>query len=296
MWPSLRYDDWKETLTTLHLWTQVPGKIRLALEPLVNHWWNVTLYVTPRGLTTASMPYGERAFRIDFDFVEPSLRVEESGGRVAAFPLEPMSVATFYRRTMETLRSLGIDVDIDTKPCEVADPIRFEHDETHRAFDAEYARRFWQVMLNCERVFVRFRARFLGKVSPVHFFWGAPDLAVTRFSGRIAPPHPGGIPNLADSVTREAYSHEVSSAGWWPGGFGLEAAFYSYAYPEPAGFAKARVEPGDAYYNEQLREFMLPYESVRTAKDPDAFLMTFLQSTYDAAATLGAWPAGLVRS
>ncbi len=288
-WPVLHYDEWKDTLATLHMWTQIVGKIRLAQEPLINHWWQVPLYVSARGLTTSPMPYKARAFQIDFDFIDHTLSIEECDGGETEFALEPMPVAHFYQEIMERLHSLNIDVKITTTPCEVPDAIPFDRDYTHASYDKDYAHRFWRVLLQADRLFKQFRSRFIGKVSPVHFFWGAPDLAVTRFSGRPAPPHPGGIPNLADWVTREAYSHEVSSAGFWPGGFGIDAMFYSYAYPEPQGFPQAHVEPGAAFYNTQLKEFMLPYEAVRESEDPDAAVLSFLQSTYEAAADLGHW-------
>ena len=288
-WPVLHYDEWKDTLATLHMWTQVVGKIRLAQEPLVNHWWQVPLYVSARGLTTSPMPYHARAFQIDFDFIDHALRIAECDGGQTEFPLEPMPVARFYEEVMDRLHSLGIRVSITTKPCEVPSPIPFELDYTHTPYDKDYAHRFWRVLLQADRLCKLFRSRFIGKVSPVHFFWGGPDLAVTRFSGRVAPPHPGGIPNLPDWITREAYSHEVSSAGFWPGGFGMDAMFYSYAYPEPQGYAQANIEPNAAFYNAQLKEFMLPYEAVRESEDPDAAVLSFLQSTYEAAADLGHW-------
>ena len=287
-WPSLPYESWKDTLATLHLWLQVVGKIRLALAPMVNHWWQVTLYVTPRGLTTSAIPSGERMFQIDFDFIDHVLEVSTSDGKRARFALEPMPVSQFYQSVMDALNALEIDVSIRTTPCEMPDVIPFERDEVHASYDREYAHRFSRALQQADRVLGIFRGRFIGKVSPVHLFWGAPDLAVTRFSGRVAPPHPGGFPNMADWITREAYSHEVSSAGWWPGGAGMEPMFYSYAYPEPAGFAQAAVSSG-AYYHEQLREFVLPYETVRTSNDPDALLLAFLQTTYAAAATLAKW-------
>jgi Family of unknown function (DUF5996) len=289
-WPALPYDEWKDTLATLHMWLQVVGKIRLKQEMHVNHWWQVVLYVSARGLTTSAMPYKDgRAFQIDFDFIDHVVSFEECDGATISFALEAMPVAQFYAKVMESLRSLSIDVSISTKPNEVPQAIPFDQDYTHAAYDKTYAHRFWRVLLQADRLFKVFRSRFIGKVSPVHLFWGAPDLAVTRFSGRRAPPHPGGIPNLADSATREAYSHEVSSAGFWPGGYGTDAAFYSYAYPEPEGFAQAHAEPSVVYYNTQLREFMLPYDIVRQSNDPDAMVLAFLQSTYEAAATLGKW-------
>lgn len=290
-WPSLPLEAWKDTYTTLHLWTQIVGKVRLSQSPWVNHSWHVTLYVTARGLTTSPIPFGERTFQIDFDFIDHRLIVQSGEGRTSGFALEPQSVATFYRRLLEELRKLDIDVRIYPKPNEIADPIiPFEEDETHRAYDPEYANRFWRVLVEADRVFKVFRARFIGKCSPVHFFWGAPDLAVTRFSGRRAPEHPGGIPNLPDWVTREAYSHEVSSCGFWPGGGPIpDAAFYAYAYPEPAGFSDAPVKPAAAFYSQDMREFFLPYEAVRQSESPDDTLLDFLQTTYEAAANLAKW-------
>jgi hypothetical protein len=289
-WPALPYEAWADTLATLHRWMQVVGKIRLAQEPMVNHWWQVPLYVTARGLTTTSMPYRDgRAFQIDFDFVDHQLHLVECDGGAAAFPLEPMSVAQFYRQVMDALASLNIHVSIRTKPSEIADAVPFEHDDAHASYDRDYAQRFWRVLVQVDRLAKLFRSRFIGKVSPVHVFWGAPDLAVTRFSGRLAPPHPGGIPNLPDWVTREAYSHEVISAGFWPGAPGLDAAFYAYAYPEPKGFSGAQIDPKEAYYHPQLREFVLPYDVVQRSDDPDSLVLAFFQSTYEAAADLGGW-------
>jgi hypothetical protein len=289
-WPSLPLEAWVETYATLHLWTQVVGKVRLAQSPWVNHSWHVTLYVTARGLTTSPIPYGTRVFQIDFDFLAQELVIHASDGGSGRIALEPQSVATFYRRLMDEMSNLDLHVTIDTKPNEIADAVPFDRDETPRRYNREYAARFWRVLLQADRVFKDFRARFIGKCSPVHFFWGAPDLAVTRFSGRKAPDHPGGIPNLPDWVTREAYSHEVSSCGFWPGGGPIPyAAFYSYAYPEPAGFAAARIAPSQAFYSTDLREFLLPYDAVRNADSPDLKLLEFLQSTYEAAANLGNW-------
>ena len=288
-WPILPSEEWADTIATLHLWLQVVGKIRLAQAPMVNHWWQVTLYVTPRGLTTSAIPYRQRAFQIDFDFIDHVLNVNECDGMRTQLALEPMSVARFYRNVMESLTAMGIDIPIRTMPCEIADAVPFDRDEVHTSYDRDHAHRFWRALLQADRLAKIFRGRFIGKVSPVHVFWGAPDLAVTRFSGRRAPPHPGGIPNMADWVTREAYSHEVSSAGWWPGVAGIEPMFYSYAYPAPDGFAAARIEPSAAFYHEQLREFVLPYEKVRASKDPDAMVLAFFQSTYEAAANLAAW-------
>ncbi len=289
-WPQLRQADWKDTQATLHLWTQIVGKIRLRSEPMLNHWWNVTLYVTPDGLTTSSMPYpGSRAFKIDFDFIRRELRIDGCDGERASFALEPMTVADFYRRLADALDSLNIHVKINMTPNEIPDAVRFDRDTVHRAYDAEQAERFWRILLQADRLCKDFRSGFLGKASPVHFFWGSFDLAVTRFSGRPAPPHPGGFPNMPDSATREAYSHEEHSVGFWPGGSGMEATFYAYAYPEPSGFAGAHVLPGAAFWNDQMREFMLPYEAVRTAAHPDRAVLDFFQSTYNAAADLAHW-------
>jgi len=289
-WPSLDYAAWSDTAATLHLWTQIVGKIRLARTPWTNHSWHVTLYVTSTGLGTSTISHGDRTFQIDFDFVAHRLTVRSNDGRWRDLPLEPQSVATFYRRLMGVMQELDLQVRIHTTPNEIADAIRFDQDETHRSYDPEYANRFWRVLVQSERVFRVFRARFLGKCSPVHFFWGAPDLAVTRFSGRTAPQHPGGIPNLPDWVAREAYSHEVSSCGFWAGGGPIPyPVFYSYAYPEPAGFAARRVGPSAAFYSTELREFLLPYDHVRQSASPDGTLLEFLQTTYEAAADLGGW-------
>lgn len=295
-WPSLPLDAWQDTYATLHLWTQIVGKIRLVQSPWVNHSWHVTLYVSARGLATSPIPHGDRTFEIDFDFVRHLLSIRSNDGRTERVPLEPQSVATFYRRVMEGLDRLDLHVDIKTKPNEVPDPIPFERDETHRSYDPEYARRFWEILVQADRVMKQFRARFAGKSSPVHFFWGAPDLAVTRFSGRPAPPHPGGVLNLPDPVTREAYSQEVSSCGFWPGGGPVPyPAFYSYAYPEQPGFAAAAVRPDAAFYSQDLREFILPYDAVRNAASPDDTLLDFFQTTYDAAATLASWDRDALR-
>jgi hypothetical protein len=272
------------------MWIQIVGKIRLANTPWVNHCWNSTLYVTSRGLTTSSIPHRDRTFQLDFDFIGHEIQIEASDGRATKLPLEPQSVATFYRRLMDEMDRLDLHVDIHTKPNEVPDPIRFDEDETHRAYDPDYANRFWRIVVQADRILKEFRGGFIGKCSPVHFFWGALDLAVTRFSGRRAPIHPGGIPNLPDRVTRDAYSHEVSSCGFWPGGGAISyPAFYSYSYPEPAGFSKAPVSPGEAFYSADLREFILPYDVVRQSASPDETLLKFLQTTYEAAANLGNW-------
>jgi hypothetical protein len=289
-WPSLPLEAWSATAATLHLWLQIAGKIRLAQSPWINHGWSVTLYVSGRGLTTLPVPYGDRTFQIDFDFVAHRLVIHSSDGRQTDFALEPMTVALFYRRITEALQSLDIRVTIHTRPNEVAEPVAFDRDEIHGAYDPEFANRFWRVLVQVDRVLQIFRSRFLGKSSPVHFFWGAPDLAVTRFSGRPAPRHPGGVPHLPDRVTREAYSHEVSSCGFWWGGPPVGyPVFYAYAYPEPPGFADASVAPREAFYSTDLREFLLPYDVVRQASSPDDTLLSFLQSTYEAAATLGKW-------
>ncbi len=289
-WPGLPLQAWSETYATLHMWTQIVGKIRLIQSPWANHSWSVTLYVTARGLTTSPIPYGRRTFQIDFDFIGHHLTVQTSDGGVGRVALEPQPVSAFYARLMEAMEKLGLQVRICKVPNEVADPIPFDSDEIHWAYDPGYANRFWRILVQADRVFKEFRARFIGKCSPVHFFWGGPDLAVTRFSGRKAPEHPGGIPHLPDWVTREAYSHEVSSCGFWPGGGPVPyPAFYSYAYPQPAGFSTARVQPGEAFYSSDLREFILPYDIVRNAKAPDDMLLEFLQSTYEAAADLGKW-------
>jgi Family of unknown function (DUF5996) len=290
-WPELPYAEWKDTRDTLHLWTQVVGKVRLVLTPWLNHSWHVALYVTTRGLTTSPIPWRRGSIQIDFDFIDHVLWVRTSEGHFRQIMLKPMSVAEFYQDVMIALRELGIDVRMNTMPCEIADCIPFEQDTLHAAYDGDYANRFWRVLLSANEVFAHFRTGFLGKASPVHFFWGSFDLAVTRFSGRAAPLHPGGVPHLPDAVAREAYSHEVSSAGFWPGGgapIGY-AAFYSYAYPAPDGFAAATVKPKEAFFSKELGEFLLPYDALRKARDPDAALMEFLQSTYDAAADLAKW-------
>jgi Family of unknown function (DUF5996) len=289
-WPDLPLEAWKETYATLHLWTQIVGKIRLTQSPWINHSWGVTLYVTPRGLTTSAIPYGNRSFQIDFDFIDHQLLIRTGDGGAGMVALRPQSVASFYRQVWGELEKLGLRVTISPKPNEVEDPIPFDRDERHASYDSEYANRFWRVLLQSDRVFKRFRARFVGKCSPVHFFWGAPDLAVTRFSGRAAPQHPGGVPHLPDAVAREAYSHEVSSCGFWAGGGPIPyPAFYSYAYPEPAGFAESVIKPDAGFYSGDLKEFILPYDAVRLAESPEDTLLEFLQSTYEAAANLGHW-------
>jgi Family of unknown function (DUF5996) len=295
IWPALPYSDWKETCKTLHMWTQVVGKIRLALSPWTNHSWHVTLYLTARGLTTSPIFVGTRVLQIDFDFVDHVLRLQTGEGIKKNIKLAPKSVAAFYREVMDALGELEIAIEINTRPNEVDPAIPFEENEKDSAYDSGYANRFWRVLLQSDRVFKEFRSEFCGKCSPVHFFWGSFDLAVTRFSGRRAPPHPGGVPHLPDVVTREAYSHEVSSLGFWPGNEMMpEPIFYSYAYPEPRGFSEAKAKPTAAGYNPQLKEFVLPYEEVRKAESPDAALLEFARSTYEAASTLGNWDrAGL---
>lgn len=289
-WPALPLDPWKDTYATLHRWTQIVGKVRLARMPWINHCWNVTLYVTSRGLTTAIMPYGTASFQIDFDFIDHRLIVRTTEGDIESMALGPRSVADFYRELMATLRGLGIEVGIHPRPNELEDAMLFDADETHASYDSEAAHRCWRVLVQANRVLTRFRSDFIGKCSPVHFFWGAFDIAVTRFSGRTAPLHPGGVPNLPDRIAQDAYSHEVCSAGFWPGGGVVPyPAFYSYAYPEPPGYREAAVRPSAASYNTDLREFILPYDAVREAADPDRLLLEFLESTYRAAADLGRW-------
>ncbi|MGH7583365.1 MAG: DUF5996 family protein [Gemmatimonadales bacterium] len=289
-WPSLPLDAWEDTFATLHRWMQIVGKIRLAQTPWINHSWHVPLYVTARGLTTSPIPHGARSFEITFDFLEHQLLIEATDGKEAAFTLRAMSVAVFYRELLSRLGEMGLAVSIHGRPNELADATPFAEDRSHRSYDPVYATRFWHVLVQADRVLQQFRARFIGKCSPVHFFWGSFDLAVTRFSGRPAPPHPGGIPNLPDWIVREAYSHEVSSCGFWPGGavhpFPL---FYSYAYPEPEGFSSAVVEPHEAFYSKDLREWVLPYDAVRQAASPDDTLLAFLETTYASAAELGHW-------
>lgn len=287
-WPELKVDEWRDTRDTLHMWMQIVGKVRMELTPLVNHWWNVPLYVTTRGLTTSPIPYGGRSFEMTFDFLAHELVVETTDPDRRTVPLAPKPVARFYEETMAALADLGIEVSILARPVEVATAIPFAEDHEHASYDPDAAQRFWRLLVQADRVFTEFRARYLGKVSPVHVFWGALDLAVTRFSGRTAPKHPGGAPNCGDWVMEEAYSHEVSSAGYFADG-GVEGSFYAYAYPEPEGFAAYPVEPAEARYDAGLGEFLLPYEAVRTAPDPDAALLAFLGTTYAAAADLGGW-------
>jgi hypothetical protein len=282
---ALPFDSWKDTLATLHMWTQVVGKVRLKLCPLVNHWWNVPFYVTARGITTSAMPFERRTIEVQFDFIDHKLWLETSDGRAIVIALQAQSVADFYKKFMDALAELGVGVKIWTTPCEIPDPIPFEQDRTHAAYDPEAVHKFWRILVWVDQVLKEFRTGFIGKVSPVHFFWGSFDLAVTRFSGRRAPERLG-----ADSITREAYSHEVSSAGFWPGGGDIKGpAFYSYAAPEPPGFAERQIRPHAAFYHPQLKEFLLMYDDVRTAVDPKAALSEFVQSTYDAAAETGKW-------
>ncbi len=291
-WPELPYEAWKETCLTLQLWTQIAGKIRLVQTPWLNHSWHVVLYVSARGLTTSPIPYGDRTFELDFDFLDHVLRVSTSDGGQGRVELYPRTVADFYADLMRSLSSLGIDVRINELPNEIADAIRFSEDRVHASYDREFAERFWRILAQSTRVLSRFRTSFIGKCSPVHFFWGSFDLAVTRFSGRRAPPFPAGtaVPNMPEAVVLDAYSHECSSAGFWPGGQGVDyAAFYSYAAPSPAGFDKAPVRPAQAFWNRDLNQYLLPYDAVRTAGDPEETLMAFLTSTYEAAASAGNW-------
>jgi len=289
-WPALPYVEWQDTCATLHRWTQIVGKVRLAATPWHIHSWHATLYLTGRGLTTSPVYVDGSAFQIDFDFIAHKLEIRTATGERRELALEPQSVADFYAALMQALESLELRIAIHGRPNEVPDPIAFAQDHVHSAYDADSANRFWRVLSETDRIFKFFRTGFLGKSSPVHFFWGSFDLAVTRFSGRPAPPHPGGIPNLPDGVTREAYSHEVSSAGFWPGGGPTDyAAFYSYAYPMPEAYSQVTVSPAEAFFSETAGEFILPYDVVRTSQDPERTLLEFLQSTYEAAADTGAW-------
>lgn len=287
-WPELPVAQWADTRDTLQLMTQVIGKVRLANAPLMNHWWNVVLYVSARGLSTGLIPHADKGFSIDFDFIDHQLVVCTTGGDRRTVPLGPGPIAQFYREVMGVLDELGLSTHIWPMPVEIVGAIPFDTDHHHIAYDGDQVHRFWLALVQINRVFEVFRSRFIGKVSPVHLFWGALDLAVTRFSGRTAPKHPGGAPNCGPQVMWEAYSHEVSSAGYWPGPDG-EGVFYSYAYPEPAGYRDAPVAPGPAAFDEGLGEFTLPYTAVRQADDPDAVLLEFLQSTYEVAADLGNW-------
>jgi hypothetical protein len=289
-WPELPIAGWRETYDTLHLWTQVVGKVRYARSPWLNHSWHVALYVTARGLTTSPIPDGMRSFQIDFDFIDHVLRISSSDGAQRQFALSGQSVASFYESVMVALAELGIPIEIDQMPNELPDPIRFSQDTRHASYDPDAVQRFFRILVNADRVFKQFRTGFLGKASPVHFFWGSFDLTVTRFSGRGAPRHPGGVPNLPDAVACEAYSHEESSAGFWPGSGAIDyPAFYSYAYPEPPGYRTAKVRPDAAFFSEALGEFILPYDAGRTADDPDKALLEFLQSSYETAANAGRW-------
>ena len=284
-WPDLPLAAWKPTCETLHMWTQIVGKVRLAFAPPMNHWWQVPLYVSSRGLTTSPIPYKKGIFEVEFDFLTHELVIQTNDGRNKRLPLRPLSVADFYAEFMASLRSLGIDVKIWTTPVEIPNPIPFERDTEHASYDREYVTRFWRSLVLCDEIFKEFRCGFVGKASPVHFFWGSFDLAVTRFSGRRAPPRPD-----ADPITREAYSHEVISAGFWPGSGDIkDAAFYAYAAPEPEGFGQAQVRPAGAFYHSQLREFLLMYDDVRKAPSPSTALLDFLQSTYEAGANLAKW-------
>jgi hypothetical protein len=283
-WPTLVLEEWQDTLATLHMWTQIVGKIRLAQTPLVNHWWNVPLYVSACGLTTSPMPYQDRIFEIEFDFLDHKLRIECSDGASKTLALRPQSVADFYQETMAGLHDLGLDVKIWPVPVEIPNPIRFDKDHTHASYNAEYANRFWRALVKIDDVFKQFRSRFIGKVSPVHFWWGSFDHAVTRFSGRPAPPR-----ETADRINAEAYSHEVISHGFWPGGNGVQAAFYSYTAPEPAGLSQSLIKPAGAFYSQDMKEFLLPYDAVRQSPSPENSLMGFLQSTYEAGANLAKW-------
>jgi Family of unknown function (DUF5996) len=289
-WPALPFAEWKDTAETLHMWTQIVGKIRLTLSPWTNHSWHVTLYVTSRGLTTSPIPHEFHTFEIRFDFIDHELRILKSDGAMRTLKLQSQSVAKFYDAVMKALNDLELPVKINMLPNEIENPIPFDEDEEHRSYDPEYANRLWRVLVQSDRVFKEFRSRFCGKCSPVHFFWGSFDLAVTRFSGRPAPLHPGGIPHLRDAITREAYSQEVSSLGFWPGNAAAPTPiFYSYTYPEPAGFTEAKVQPAGVFYEPKFREFMLPYDVVRGAQIPDEVLLNFAQSAYDAASKLGQW-------
>jgi hypothetical protein len=290
VWPRLPLGEWQDCYTTLHRWLQLAGKTRLAIAPMLNHWWQVTLYVTSRGLSTSAMSQGGRTFELEFDFLDHVLAVRTSDGAIRTLPLAPRSVADFYRDYVSLLRSVGLEVKIYPVPQELTDTLPFDQDRTHASYDPDAAQRCFRILAQVTRVMQEFRGRFLGKCSPVHFWWGSFDLACTRFSGRLAPLHPGGVPNCPDYVTLEAYSHECISAGWWPGsGPVQEPAFYAYAYPEPAGLSQAAIQPREAYYHPVMREFVLPYEAVRAAPHPDEALLAFLESTYAAAADLAGW-------
>ena len=289
-WPRLPSGQWGDTVETLHMWTQIVGKVRMDLSPWVNHSWSVPLYLNACGFTTSTIPYGARTFEIDFDFVDHVLPIRASDGQTNVLALQPKSVAQFYHELLETLSEMGLDISIHTVPNEIPDPIAFPEDEVHRTYDSEHAHSLWSALVQADRVMKAFRARFTGKVSPVHFFWGSFDLAVTRFSGREAPTHPGGVPGLPDEITREAYSHEVTSCGFWPGNREApDPIFYAYAYPTPEGFSESSVKPAAAFWLEDLGEFALPYEVVRTSDAPDATLDAFFESTHAAAADLARW-------
>ena len=289
-WPSLPLSEWQDTQATLHRWIQIVGKTRMALTPAVNHSWHCTLYLTSRGLTTSPMPGGSGTVEVELDFIDHHLLIRSSNGATRRMALAPRSVADFYVEYMGLLAELGVRPKFWARPNELQDTLPFAEDEEHRSYDPDFANRCWQIVSQTDRVLQEFRSRFIGKCSPVHFFWGAFDLACTRFNGETAPQHPGGVPNLPDTVVREAYSHQCISAGWWPGGGPVsEPAFYSYTYPEPAGFADARVRPAEAYYQRDLKEFVLPYDAVRAAGHPDDVLLEFFQSTYEAGASLGGW-------
>jgi hypothetical protein len=288
LWPSIPFDEWKDTYDTLHMWLEILGKIRLELAPMINHWWQVTLSVTSRGLSTLAMPYHDEVFQIDLDFIDHVMRISKESGDSRTIELKPRTVADFYAETMDALRSLGMDVSIWTTPVEVPERIPFEQDTKHASYDKEYTNRFWRVLVQAERIMEEFRSGFIGKDSPVQFYWGGVDMAVSRFSGRTAPKHPG-FPNVARYVMEEAYSHELSSCGFWPGAGLGEAAFYAYTYPEPAGYREYPIGPPEAYFNTDLGEYILPYEAVRKADSPDGMLMKFFQSTYEAGANLAGW-------
>jgi hypothetical protein len=289
-WPALDYQSSKDALATLHMWMQILGKLRLSKSPWLNHSWHATFYVTPHGLTSGLIPDGDHSISVDVNLLNHSVTIEKSDGNQRFLPLQSESVASFYKRFAKALEELKIEAKFSLRPNEVANPVAFPLDEAHCIYDPAYAATLSQVLVRVDQVMEEFRSHYIGKCSPVHLFWGSFDLAVTRFSGRLAPEHPGGIPNLPDRVVRDAYSHEVSSCGFWPGNEMVPyPAFYSYAYPEPAGFAKAQVMPKAAFYHEQLREFILPYEAVRKAKHPELDILQFFTSTYEAAADLGSW-------
>jgi hypothetical protein len=294
LWPELPWTDWEATISTLHMWLQVVGKVRMALAPPRNHWWHVTLYVTSRGLTTSPIPYGHREFQVDFDFLDHRLDITDTTGRSFTMPLEPKSVARFYRQFMDGLHGLGIDVRIYTRPVEVAEAIPFEADVRHASYDPGQAQAFWRAALHADRVMHEFQSGFIGKVSPVHFFWGSFDLATTRFSGRSAPLHPGGAPNCADWVMQEAYSREESSIGWWPSSEAPGPVFYAYTYPEPDGFRSAKFRPAGTSFDARFGELVLPYDVVRGAADPDAAVLEFFQSAYEAGADYGGWDRAML--